>query len=178
MAAPLRVRPATPSDVEGIYATTYRAWQAAYDGVVSASILDGMASPDAGPPPDRSEWLRTVIGAEEMAELVAVEGDAVLGFAEFLWDAAYTRGFVSSDGVELGAIYVDPDRWGEGIGTRLLERGIEELPDGVERLALGVLVHNERAKAFYERRGFERVGGATIDIGGERYVEDVYARSL
>jgi Acetyltransferases len=71
----------------------------------------------------------------------------------------------------LDRIYVHPDRWGEGIGGRLLrtvERRAEDR-DG-ERVRLGVIAENDRAVGFYEAAGYERVG----EYNDERIGTTVY----
>lgn len=51
-----------------------------------------------------------------------------------------------------------PDRWGEGIGRRLLERAEAAVDDrGGDRMELGVMADNDRASAFYATAGFDRV---------------------
>ncbi len=51
-------------------------------------------------------------------------------------------------------LHVDPDAQGRGIGSRLLELAKATCPTG---LRLFTFQRNERARAFYERRGFEVV---------------------
>ena len=52
---------------------------------------------------------------------------------------------------ELDQLYVRPDRLGEGVGRRLLDRAKEQSPAG---LSLYTFQVNERARRFYERNGF------------------------
>ena len=51
-------------------------------------------------------------------------------------------------------LYVDPNRTGEGIGSRLLEEALSELAPPVR---LFTFQANARARGFYERRGFRAV---------------------
>jgi ribosomal protein S18 acetylase RimI-like enzyme len=69
-----------------------------------------------------------------------------------------TPGKVAPDAMtaEIGALYVDPAHWGEGVGTALLEATLAELRRQDYRAAiLWVLPENHRAIAFYERFGFQ-----------------------
>jgi len=43
---------------------------------------------------------------------------------------------------------------------------------------LGVNGQNERAKRFYAKHGFERVGGRTFTVGTRREADDVMYRTL
>jgi GNAT superfamily N-acetyltransferase len=51
-------------------------------------------------------------------------------------------------------LYVAPDRLGEGIGGRLVDRAKERQPAGLELWTFQV---NARARRFYERHGFVAV---------------------
>ena len=58
----------------------------------------------------------------------------------------------------LGNCYVHPDRWGEGVGSRLLDRTERAVrSDGGNRIRLAVMADSERAIGFYESSGYERV---------------------
>lgn len=68
----------------------------------------------------------------------------------FVWDAAV-----------LNEVYVDPDRRGTGVADDLLDAVVararaQDLP--LDRLVLDVDAENDRARAFYRRRGFEPWG--------------------
>jgi GNAT superfamily N-acetyltransferase len=52
------------------------------------------------------------------------------------------------------ALYLEPSSVGQGIGTRLLELAKAQRPAGLELYAFAV---NERARRFYEARGFVAV---------------------
>ncbi len=71
----------------------------------------------------------------------AVDGDTVLGVM------ALTSG-------EIDQLHVAPESQGQGVGSALLEKARELSPDG-----LGLFTHqgNERARRFYEAKGFSAV---------------------
>ena len=56
----------------------------------------------------------------------------------------------------------------------MLSAGLDALPDSVERLRLEVLADNDRARRFYETRGFERTDSRTVELAGEHYPAAVY----
>jgi GNAT superfamily N-acetyltransferase len=66
-------------------------------------------------------------------------------------------------------LYVAPDRWGDGLGRRLLSLAKERSPDG---LTLWTFQVNERARRFYERNGFVAVE-QTDGSGNEERQPDV-----
>ncbi|MEE6208686.1 GNAT family N-acetyltransferase [Salarchaeum sp. III] len=93
--------------------------------------------------------LRNAIASEKSAFLVA-EREAVVGFVEV--------GPVDDpDTWSVYRIYVHPEHYGAGVGTALLDAAESRLPDSVSRLRLVVLSGNDRARRFYEARGFEFV---------------------
>jgi len=66
-------------------------------------------------------------------------------------------------------LYLHPDSIGRGIGTRLLKLALRELPPPIR---LYTFQENQRARAFYERRGFEAVK-FTDGSGNEEKCPDV-----
>ena len=64
-------------------------------------------------------------------------------------------GTVTVDTEFLRQLYVLPAHWGTGVGSALLERGLERMRErGATRAKLWTLEGNERGRRFYERRGW------------------------
>lgn len=62
--------------------------------------------------------------------------------------------------ITLVALYVDPDRWRQGVGGALLASALERVARrGCREAVLWVLPENRAALAFYERFGFEVEAG-------------------
>jgi ribosomal protein S18 acetylase RimI-like enzyme len=73
------------------------------------------------------------------------------------WVAEADQGIVGImvlDDGDLEQLYVRPDSWRRGIGSRLVALAKERRPDG---LALYTFQENGGARAFYERHGFAAV---------------------
>lgn len=121
--------------------------------------------------------MQTVISHESIVQLVAVTPKAIVGCAEFAWTPEVTAGFVAKTDAELKAIHVIPDHWGEGIESALLAQGDEAIPEQCSGITLSVLTDNERARGFYEKRGFEQDGTTKTVIAGKEYAEAIYRRS-
>ena len=104
--------------------------------------------------------------------LVYEIGDELAGYVQTgpLWDipaVAHVR--------QIRGLLVDPRFRGRGIGRALLEAAIERAQrDGVRKLTLRVLSHNEPARALYAACGFEveGVSRGLFFLDG-RYVDDV-----
>jgi ribosomal protein S18 acetylase RimI-like enzyme len=78
-----------------------------------------------------------------------------IGFVGF----SVERGGYDRDGVRgtVSNLYVIPERRGEGVGAALLdaaERALDGM--GADRVALEALADNDRARAFYADRGYDR----------------------
>ena len=73
---------------------------------------------------------------------------------------------------EVYGLYVDPDRWGAGVGTALwgaVEAGWDQ---GIAAVALWVLRDNVRAREFYAARGLAPDGAERrISIGSRELTE-------
>jgi GNAT superfamily N-acetyltransferase len=71
--------------------------------------------------------------------------------------------FVAVDEPWLEAIYVRPAAWGSGVAGALHDAAVAELrARGVERARLWVLERNERARRFYEGRGWQPDGTSRV----------------
>ncbi|WP_254271228.1 GNAT family N-acetyltransferase [Haloarcula marina] len=102
-------------------------------------------------------WVDRCVAADERTVQLAERGDEVVGYVFVLpesmahvWDAAV-----------LNELYVAPDHRGTGVADALLDAALsaareQSLP--LDRLVLDVDPDNERARAFYDRWGFEPWG--------------------
>ncbi|AFZ72891.1 GNAT family N-acetyltransferase [Natronobacterium gregoryi] len=162
-------------DVRGVVRAHGLAWREAYDEILPDEVLESQPIDPTGT--DVERWV-DALAETEAGVLIAVEGGAVRGFVDLRWGDAETKAFVGDDDAELKAIYVHPDCWGEGIGTALLERGLEVVPDLIEVVRLEVFVANDDARKFYEKRGFEHTDTGEIEIGDGSYGTAIYTLVL
>jgi ribosomal protein S18 acetylase RimI-like enzyme len=162
------------ADARAINRTNESAWREAYDELVSEEVLAEF-EPDPSEPQLRqmAAHLRDDRDGIFLAEI----NDTVRGYGYVRWGDE-TKSFVGSDEAGLKELYVEPNDWGQGIGTALLEHCIEAVPDSVERLRLEMLVGNDIGRRFYENRGFERTGESEFVLASEAYSTVVYTREL
>jgi ribosomal protein S18 acetylase RimI-like enzyme len=74
-------------------------------------------------------------------------------------------------------LFVDPDRWGQGIGSRLVESlHVEMVAASWTEVSLWTRASNERARHLYERRGYRATGDAKRLPRGDQIVR--YAMTL
>ena len=77
----------------------------------------------------------------------------------------------------VSTVFVAPNRWGEGIGGRIVDAVLAEArARGYERAQLWTHADNARAQRLYEGRDFQRSGREKDDDLGERIVH--YQRAL
>src|SRR5262245_25832494 len=102
--------------------------------------------------------------AERGVVLVAEDDD---GGLTALVSGAAADDDASGSTAEVGALYVVPDRRGQGIGTSLLGTAADELAKrGFSAIQVGVLSVNRPARGFYEATGAREVGHRTFDEEG------------
>ncbi|UPW01219.1 GNAT family N-acetyltransferase [Halorussus gelatinilyticus] len=162
------IREATPDDIPTVRSVARESWLNAYADVLPESVVEDAVSAWYA-----DETMTRIVGDDEQACLVAVDdrsgADEIVGFA---------HGATDGDEGDLLRLYVHPDRWHEGIGTALLDAMEDRLTEmGADRVQAMVLADNEMGNAFYEDRGFEKVGEAETRLDGPTRTENVYAKA-
>jgi GNAT superfamily N-acetyltransferase len=144
----MRVRPATPDDAWAVAVVHVRSWQVAYRGLMPEELLDAQR------PEDRAARYDFAPTDPDAPRTLVAEEDGSLG--GFVTIAASADPAV---GGEVYALYVDPDRWGTGMGLALMTAGRAALVEqGFTTAGLWVLVGNERARHFYTVDGWRPDG--------------------
>lgn len=160
-------------EVSDLIRTHGLAWREAYEGLLPPEILQEQS---VHPTESEVRQWRAELRENEEGVLVAVDqGGTVRGFIDIRWGEVETKAFVGEDEAGLKAIYVHPDWWNQGIGTVLLERGLELLPGSVDTVRLEMFAGNDIGRRFYEAKGFKPTDTGTYEIGGEPYPTTIYA---
>lgn len=161
----MHIRQAVPDDASSIATIHVRAWQAAYQGIMPSSFLEGLSVSR------REEFWRQQLRSEEATTLIAEDRGQALGWAQLGAsrdaDAAHTTG-------ELYAIHVAPEHWRHGVGQRLWNEGVVHLRrSAFADVTLWVLRENLGACAFYRANGFvlDVDVEKTFQIAGSELVE-------
>ena len=157
------LRPAQPDDAIAVAQVHVRAWQVGYRNLLPDEYLDGLR------PEERAQRYNFANPDPlKPTTTVAVVDGEIRGFAT----TAPARDRDATDSGELWALYVDPERWGRGIGAALLAVARARLLDlGFRRAVLWVIAGNARAERFYRSDGWapdgqrrtESVWGAVAD---------------
>lgn len=171
----ISLRPAHPSDAIAVATVHVRSWQTGYKDLLPKQYLDNLN------PEERAK--RYDFACDDITKprtFVAVETTAILGFVTII----LPNGVEAHYG-ELNALYVDPDHWRRGIGTKLLEYALSRLTMfEINSAVLWVLKDNARAMRFYEKQGWvasnhsktDRIWG--IDIEELQYRYDITGNSI
>lgn len=80
---------------------------------------------------------------------------------------------------EISMLYVQPRHHGNGLGKRLLTRGLDHCRSiGAKSVWLAANAENSSAIRFYLTQGFEIVGQTHFRLENEAYLNEVFAFSL
>ncbi|MFE4577835.1 GNAT family N-acetyltransferase [Streptomyces chartreusis] len=169
----IRIRPMTPADCDRVAEIRIGGWRSAYRGLIPQSYLDAL---DVAQDAERRRGYFAQ-GDASVLDLVAERDGEIVGWA---CHGPYRDGEVRTEDVELYAIYVDPGRYGAGIGHALLQESVRRCTAaGHPRMLLWVLKGNDRARRFYERAGFQADGAEEpFEVDGVEVPEVRYAREL
>ena len=165
----VRIRSARLEDADAIAGIRVRGWQTAYRGQLPDAFLDGLIVE-----PDR--WRSYLAEPAPGRHALVAETDGVVnGFVTF----GPSRD-QDAPGGEIYAVYVDPPRYGRGIGTELMAAAESQLSaDGHDNAVLWTLTSNERTRRFYERLGWRTDGTTKTDARlGVALEETRYRRTL
>lgn len=159
------MREAAPSDARAIATVHVRAWRAAYRGLLPDQVLDGLSIEE------REDHWRGQLGASARDSFTFVVGGSEEQVEGFCTVVEPSRDEDAGERTaEVAATYVDPARWGVGVGTALLDAAVSRLRQGGWReVTLWVFAGNDLARPFYARYGFEPDGAETVHewAGGE-----------
>lgn len=134
------IRESKLTDLKQIQQIAKLSWNDTYEGIIPRDIQDS--------------FIQSAYSDEMMARriansllLIAETEEKVIGFANF----SHVRDLGK---VELAAIYLHPECKGHGIGTALLNKGIEIL-EGAKEIYINVENDNEIGKSFYQAKKFD-----------------------
>lgn len=110
--------------------------------------------------------------------LIAEIGESAAGYARLLLSESPSCVAASSP-LELARLYVAREWFGRGAGEALMRACISEAKQaGHETMWLGVWERNERAKRFYSKWNFSKVGERIFQLGSDPQKDWVMARDL
>jgi GNAT superfamily N-acetyltransferase len=159
----ITIRPARPSDAEVVAAYHHRCWLEAFAPLVGPGAVQQL-DPSFRLPTFR-HWFGD--GSDEVTTLVADRDGVAVGHA-------------SVAGNEVVHLFVDPDHWGSGLGSRLLLEAEALITLAGHRHAeLHTIVGNEPAIRLYRSHGWEVTDRILHQhVGPVSYDEHVLVKAL
>jgi GNAT superfamily N-acetyltransferase len=157
----IEVRRAEARDAETLARIHVAGWRSAYAGIVPDAVLAGLDVDQ------RTATWRTWLGggSRRGGVLVAERDGEVAGFVTY--GPSRDPGAGPTTG-EVGAIYVDPEHLGTGLGAALMKRALAALADaGYADATLWVLEANDLGRTFYAKGGWEPDGATKEEDFGE-----------
>lgn len=164
-----------------------RAFEISLAGVADVPLLALVASAcavnnysDLGPPEDLVQFIEDYHSRRFFAERMA---DARCSIRLARLPSAGVAGYMmiyrpplavtnEPHELEVARLHVLPRYRGRGIGAELFEYAIGDARDfGASRLVVGCDAGNDRARAFYEQRGFVVAGERAFVVGRSRYLD-------
>lgn len=138
-------------------------WRSAYKGIIPDEILDNMDMEK------RKAYFDRVIENKSENNVIAFKDNEVTGYMTFGHCRDDDKD--SSFG-EIRGIYLLPEFWHQGIGSKLINWGINVLNDmGYKNICLWVLEENLQAREFYKKQGFIYDGTSKEIIIGKPVIE-------
>jgi ribosomal protein S18 acetylase RimI-like enzyme len=168
----LKIRPMAIDDAYEVARINTHSWQTAYKGILDQSFLDSLDIDKRA-----SSWTDGIKNDSKLIRLVAETEGTIKGFVVGLNNRSHPN--PDSDG-ELWAIYVDPIKVGNGIGTSLFRKFQNELQNrNMKSMCVWVLEENKQARAFYEKMGGNQTRDSkTFKVGNKEHLEVCYVFQL
>ena len=165
----IKIRLATEKDAPAIAKIHVETWQHAYKDQVPDAFLDSLPSSIGA---RTKKWKETIAKNERGLRLLVAETDGtIVGFC--IVNRCRDDDMDENTG-ELGAIYIDPASMKQGAGTALMEQSLRYLKEeGFTKATLWVLSSNEKARKWYESRGWTLEGKTKVDDRGEVRLHEI-----
>ncbi|MGP7960822.1 GNAT family N-acetyltransferase [Sanguibacter sp. A247] len=173
----LRVRAATPSDADELAAL--------------AALTFPLACPPGTDPADLAEFVRTHLTSAHLAahasdpshDVLLVTDDArpttPVAYALVVDETPPSTASVLATSRMLSKFYGHPDAHGTPATALLMDAVLAACrARGAAGVWLGANQHNERARRFYAKHGFEVVGTRHMRVGGRVHDDVVLARPV
>ena len=163
----LTIRTATAEDLGRIVDIHRRARDTYYRGVLPAEVLDD--------PQRHAEFHDAYAHAIQAPDRTVVCADAAGRTVAFMALGPPFAPASDADPATVGqlvGLYVHPAHWGHGAGTALHAHAVQVWQStGISTAHLEVWNGNQRARAFYDRHGWQETGHDRPGPGGSRFLE-------
>jgi GNAT superfamily N-acetyltransferase len=185
----IRIREAVPTqaEVERVATLGRRVFGETFAPTTSLEdlnyYLDRAYSPLAIEADIRNPQKRILIAECNVGTFTGTDSDysdrSLAGFAMIALDSTEDCVTGLERPVELQRLYIDSQYQGSGLARKLEERVVRWATEaGYKTIWLGVWEHNNRAKRFYGKCGYERIGVHDFVVGKQVDVDEIMAKKL
>ncbi len=124
------------------------------------------------------EQLTNELKSADRETYFAILNNNPIGYIQLTFQSTET-GLEHLNAIEIVRLYVDAEYLGKNIGKQLMEKAISvALKRKADYLWLGVWEHNDRARNFYARWGFEEFGSHVFQLGDDAQKDLLLRKSL
>lgn len=159
--AAVTFRRGRPNDAASIVRVARDCWHAAYDDILGRDTVESTVDEWY----DVEDLARATQTTDHVVEVA--EGDRILAFA-------HAGPGTETDGALLYRLYADPNWWGTGIGSRLVDRTLDRLWDRWDRVRAMVIADNTIGVSFYQSYGWIHVETRETEIADVTVAEHIY----
>ena len=154
------IKKATLNDVDLLGQIHAKSWQQAYKNIVPNSVLDNITAER------RAVRFKKAMSESGEENYLLLVNNQPVGFTSI---SSSRDDDLSDNTGEIRGVYLDPDYWQKGYGSKLLKWAEAELKSrGYKSITLWVLKDNYQARKFYEKHGYIKEGRSDIiTIGGK-----------
>lgn len=157
---------AKPSDALDFAEIHARSWEAAYKDIIPAAYI---AEKNATRP---ALWRKILTNENTTKYKISYDGKTA-GFIDIDIDIAQD-GDLNDDFYELRGIYLHPDYFRMGIGSKAMEFALKTARDkGKKQMVLWVFEENINSINFYKKHGFIADGKTEIHACGSKPVNSI-----
>lgn len=146
-----QIRDMKEEDIKEVQQVAKTSWNNTYEGIIPSSIQESFLNSAYS-----DEMMKRRL---DVSSLYIAEADGkIVGFANFSKVKEEAE-------VELGAIYLLPEHQGKGMGTALLNAGINNAQNA-SKVLVNVEKENETGVNFYQAKGFNKLTEFEDDLEG------------
>ena len=170
----VRLRDATPADVEALCRLATDAFLAAFGHLYRASDLDAFLAENRA-----VEVYRAHLTDPNTRIEVAERDGALAAYVMIHWPSEFASESDALRPLALHQLYCDPAMIGQGIGARLMDWALGQARAmGSDAVQLSVWSKNHGAQRFYARYGFTRIADIGFMVGTHRDEEFLFELRL
>lgn len=145
-----KIRYADISDAKILGEIHSKSWKVAYRGVVPNEILENITVEK------RQKYFEKALTSRWEEDAIIFKDNKAAGFICIGRCRDTDKSYICG---EIWGIYLLPEYWKMGIGTELINWGLNELKErNYSKVTLWVLEENINARKFYEKIGFKHDG--------------------